>query len=234
MLEERSAKILDAVIRQFIKKGEPVSSEELYDSYDFGIKPASIRAELLRLTNDGLLSQPHTSGGRIPTEHAYQMWLDRAIDDLFDVKKNLFARGIVGSMLRHFGQSDMHDLIDEVAGELKTLTVGYEPKQEEVYKSGFDGLCEKIDFESRSDFLEVVRDFEGLDEKLSRIYASLPSKSQPLVFVGQNSPITKSKHLIVIADRYEMDGEPFYLIAIGPKRMDYRKTLKLFKGLKGK
>lgn len=231
MLNNRSEKILEAVIREFISTGEPISSAELYDAYDFGIKPASIRAELLRLTDDGFLEQPHTSGGRVPTVSGYEVFVNSIISELFGKTMG----GILSlreSLLEDLMRRATGDLVEDLSDELGVMAVGYEPEKKSIYKSGFDDLCEKVDVSNKQDFLEIVHDFERLNDKLERFASSIKAKNEPQVYIGKKSPITTSPELSVIADSYEIDGEPLLLIAVGPKRMDYRKPLKVFKAMR--
>ena len=60
----------------------------------------------------------------------------------------------------------------------------------------------------------------------------LASEDSIQVFIGKKSPITRSEALSVIVGDYEVDGERVLLCAIGPKRMNYEKSARIFKGLK--
>lgn len=231
-MDDRSLKILLALIREFIATGEPISSKELYDNYDFGIKPASIRAELLRLAEEGFIAQPHTSGGRVPTEHGYEFFVNQIIGDIFSKTMGGFLSlrtSLLEELLHHKTPEAVHGL----ANELKTLTIGYEPRRGSIYKSGLDELCERLDISHRDEFLEIIHDFERLNDRLKNFASDIKSSGKgsdaPQVYIGKKSPFTDSSHLSVIVDNYEIDGEPLMLIAVGPKRMDYKKSLKVFK-----
>jgi heat-inducible transcription repressor HrcA len=65
------------IIREYVESARPVSSQYLGERYDFGICPASIRIEMQKLTDDGFLTQPHTSAGRIPTDKGYRLFVDQ-------------------------------------------------------------------------------------------------------------------------------------------------------------
>lgn len=230
-MDERSLKILLASVKEFISTGEPVSSQELYEAHDFGIKPASIRGELLRLTDEGYLDQPHTSGGRVPTVAGYEFFANQLIGELFGKTLgglvSLRDSLIDELMSRHTGVA-----VDELSEALGTLAVGYEPDNKSIYKSGFEELCERLDVGSREEFIGIVHDFEHLNERLEKFSSSLSASASPQVYIGKKSPITESPHLSVIVDSYEIDGEPLLLIAIGPKRTDYKKSLRVFKAIR--
>lgn len=232
MLNDRAERILEAVIRAFVSSGHPVSSEELYEDYHFGIKPASIRAELLRLTDAGLLEQPYTSGGRIPTERAYRFWVDELVNDLFADIAELGALAVARQEFAAL-ERDVPSVVGTVASELRLLGAGYVENDPEVVKTGLNELCSRMDFQTREDFLEVVRDFERLDDSIRRFAAHAGLGATPKVYIGK-SPVTQSPHLSVVAARYMANGASAVLVAIGPKRMDYKKALKVFKELPGR
>lgn len=68
--------MLYALVTEFIATGEPVGSRTLTKKYAFDLSPATIRNELKDLEDDGFLTQPHTSAGRIPTERAFRVFID--------------------------------------------------------------------------------------------------------------------------------------------------------------
>jgi heat-inducible transcriptional repressor len=78
-LNERSQNILKATIQHYIATAEPVGSKTLAEEYDFKISSATIRNIMGRLEEAGLLFQPHTSAGRIPSDWGYRIYVDRLI-----------------------------------------------------------------------------------------------------------------------------------------------------------
>jgi heat-inducible transcriptional repressor len=79
-LTPRKREILRAVIRDYILTAEPVGSRTLSKRYDLGLSPATIRNELSDLEEEGLLRQPHTSAGRIPSDHGYRVFVDNLME----------------------------------------------------------------------------------------------------------------------------------------------------------
>ena len=76
----RHLEILSAIVREYIETGEPVGSRTISKRRNNSLSPASIRNVMADLADDGYLSQPHTSAGRIPTEKAFRYYagsLDR-------------------------------------------------------------------------------------------------------------------------------------------------------------
>ena len=74
----RSKSVLEAAIKEYIKYGKPATSKALAKQYNFGVKDATVRNELNTLTKEGFLEQPHTSGGRVPTDRGFKcLWHPR-------------------------------------------------------------------------------------------------------------------------------------------------------------
>ncbi len=79
-LNERKLKILQAIVADFISTSEPVGSRTLSKRLDIGLSPATIRNEMSDLEDMGYLTHPHTSAGRVPSDKAYRLYVDRLMD----------------------------------------------------------------------------------------------------------------------------------------------------------
>src|SRR6266545_2351269 len=75
-LTDRKADILRALVRHYIRTGEPVGSESLAGATGLRVSSATIRNELAALEELGYLTQPHPSAGRVPTDRAYRYYVD--------------------------------------------------------------------------------------------------------------------------------------------------------------
>jgi heat-inducible transcriptional repressor len=75
-LDRRKTSILGTVVYEYIATGEPVGSATLTQKYNLGISPATVRAELASLDEEGYLDQPHTSAGRVPSDRGYRYYVD--------------------------------------------------------------------------------------------------------------------------------------------------------------
>src|SRR5579863_9318424 len=75
-LDRRKTAILGTVVYEYIATGEPVGSATLTQKYNLGISPATVRAELASLDEEGYLDQPHTSAGRVPSDRGYRYYVD--------------------------------------------------------------------------------------------------------------------------------------------------------------
>lgn len=81
MLNERSKKVLYAVVQSYIIQPDPVGSRTITKRYPFGLSPATIRNIMADLEEMGYLKQPHTSAGRVPTDLGYRFYVDSLITE---------------------------------------------------------------------------------------------------------------------------------------------------------
>jgi heat-inducible transcriptional repressor len=81
-LSERQQAVLRRVVEEFVGTGQPVGSKTLVERSDLRVSPSTVRAELAELENLGLLTHPHTSAGRVPTERGYRYYADELLGRL--------------------------------------------------------------------------------------------------------------------------------------------------------
>src|SRR3954467_1533348 len=81
-LSERQQAVLRRVVEEFVGTGQPGASRTLVERSDLRVSPSTVRAELAELENLGLLTHPHTSAGRVPTERGYRLYADELLDRL--------------------------------------------------------------------------------------------------------------------------------------------------------
>ena len=82
-LDERKYKILDTIIQRYLETGEPVGSRTISKDSGLNLSSATIRNEMADLEDLGLISQPYTSAGRIPTDRGYRLYVDRMLQDKY-------------------------------------------------------------------------------------------------------------------------------------------------------
>src|SRR5689334_6297629 len=77
VLDERKLAVLRAIVRDYVSTMEPVGSKSLVDRHHLDVSPATIRNDMAVLEEQGYITQPHTSAGRIPTDKGYRLFVDR-------------------------------------------------------------------------------------------------------------------------------------------------------------
>ena len=117
MQEERRLAVLRAIVEDYVVTREPVGSKALVDRHGLGVSPATVRNDMAALEEEGLIAQPHTSAGRIPTDKGYRFFVDR----LTQIKPMSAAeRRAISTFLE--GAHDLDDMVQRSVRLLAQLT----------------------------------------------------------------------------------------------------------------
>lgn len=117
MIEDRRLDVLRAIVEDYVATQEPVGSKALLERHQLGVSSATIRNDMAALEDEGYLTAPHTSAGRIPTDKGYRMFVDR----LSEVKALSGAeRRAIETFL--FGAVDVDDIVTRSVKILAQLT----------------------------------------------------------------------------------------------------------------
>ena len=76
-MDDRKLEVLRAIVTDYVSSQEPVGSKSLVERHDLGVSPATVRNDMAALEEEGYITQPHTSAGRIPTDKGYRLFVDR-------------------------------------------------------------------------------------------------------------------------------------------------------------
>jgi heat-inducible transcriptional repressor len=77
VLDDRKLEVLRAIVEDFVSTNEPVGSKALAERHSLGVSPATVRNDMAALEEEGFITHPHTSAGRIPTDRGYRLFVDR-------------------------------------------------------------------------------------------------------------------------------------------------------------
>jgi heat-inducible transcriptional repressor len=116
-VEDRKLEVLRAIIEDYISTNEPVGSKSLVDRHNLGVSSATIRNDMAALEEEGLIAQPHTSAGRVPTDAGYRLFVDRLteIKPLSSAEKRAIATFLDGAV-------DLDDVLHRAVRALAQLT----------------------------------------------------------------------------------------------------------------
>src|SRR5262247_670857 len=115
-LSSRQRRILARLIAEYIEQGEPISSAWLAEHSALGLSSATVRNVLARLEELGLVWQPHTSAGRVPTDSGYRLY----VDQLLGTRKRPRALPNLAARLRRAGT--VSDLMEGASHELSRVS----------------------------------------------------------------------------------------------------------------
>ncbi len=149
-LTDRQRRILARLVAEFIEQGEPVSSLWLAERSGLGLSSATVRNILARLEELGLVRQPHTSAGRVPTDQGYRTYVDL----LMESRRRMKPSAGVEARLRKAGSLDA--VLDNASQELSRAShhIGFA-----VAMASSDAVLQHIDFvplDSRKVLVVVV------------------------------------------------------------------------------
>lgn len=117
MLDDRKLDVLRAIVEDYVSTQEPVGSKSLVDRHHLGVSPATVRNDMAALEDEGFITQPHTSAGRIPTDKGYRLFVDRltTVKPLTAAEKRAISTFLEGA-------HDLDDVVQRTVRMLAQLT----------------------------------------------------------------------------------------------------------------
>lgn len=233
-LSTRQREILEAVIRQHIVTARPVASAELARRFALGVSPATIRAELASLEELGLLTHPHTSAGRLPTDLGYRYFIESLMPQA-DLAAD--ERVTLSHQFRQAAQ-DTDEHLRLAAATLARLTAEaalatFDRMVEraeatwtrEIFYDGIDRMLMQPEFSAP----ERIRDVVSLLSDRSRLAQILPDPlgaGDVAVTIGSEHGLEALRPFSLVVGRYGRRGGPLGFIGVvGPTRMDYQRAI---------
>ena len=117
-LDRRKTSILGTVVYEYIATGEPVGSATLTQKYNLGVSPATVRAAMAALEDEGYLDQPHTSAGRVPSDRGYRYYVDKL---MLPESLSPEERDLIHSEVRR-ASTQLDSAVDHASHVLSNLT----------------------------------------------------------------------------------------------------------------
>ena len=117
-MNERKMKILKSIIDEYIESGEPVGSKHLVEAVNMSLSPATIRNEMSELEEMGYLDKPHTSAGRIPSNAAYRIYIDKLMESY---RLNVQELNLLNELTR-FKIDEMEKMVSTASKVISEIT----------------------------------------------------------------------------------------------------------------
>ena len=117
MQEERRLAVLRAIVEDYVATEEPVGSKALVERHGLGVSPATVRNDMAALEDEGYITQPHTSAGRVPTDKGYRLFVDRltTVKPMSAAEKRAISTFLDGAV-------DLDDVVGRSVRVLSQLT----------------------------------------------------------------------------------------------------------------
>lgn len=229
-LTQRQSEILAAIVEEYAEVASPVGSVNLAKL--FNVSSATVRNEMAVLEKKGLIKQPHTSAGRIPTDRGYRYYVNTLADAPKPSKQSAQSLAVdrsvkaIDTRIENAGNADrairsavktLVDLTDNIA----LATIG-----DSLYIQGYASLFSKPELATAKAAHEVARLLDNLEPWLRET-----SPNEPLsVYIGKENPIGKTSGCTLIISRFRSPfSDSSYVGVLGTTRQDYRNVMKLVK-----
>ncbi|MBU1613526.1 MAG: DeoR family transcriptional regulator [bacterium] len=215
-MDARQEQLLKMVVENHIETAEPVGSKFLVNAKKLEWSEATVRNDLRALEEQGYLTHPHTSAGRVPTEMGYKFFVNSL--DLKNIKiskkDSAVLDGLSGTA------NDVEILGKQMAkavAELSNATVVMALAPNKVYYTGLSNLFNQPEFKDLNVVLDVSSMFDRCEECLEDFF----NKSEKNVnfFLGSEHPF--GHFLSILSFKF---GENGLFSLLGPLRMNYKRN----------
>ena len=232
-ITKRQKEILFAIIEEYAEMAAPVGSVTLAKL--FGVSSATIRSEMSKLEEAGLLIQPHTSAGRVPTDAGYRLYVNSLAEGMNSnaVRETNPARLLPGedrgsyAMQLRVASGQRADLairgavdsLVELNGNLGLATIG-----DQLYLAGMSRLFTQPEFMDTARVQSVAKLLDNLEPWLREA-----APGEPLnIFIGEENPIGKSSEVSLIISKFRSPySDNSYIGVLGPTRQNYGRVMSL-------
>ena len=220
-MTERQKQILWQIVEEYAETASPVGSMTMAKL--FGVSPATIRSEMARLEALGLIVQPHTSAGRVPTDAGYRCYVNHLEPTVRRETPDRCAHAIevrVSSQSR--ADAAIRGAVDalvELTGNLGLATIGGQ-----LYLSGLTRLFTQPEFTDAKRVQAVARLLDNLEPWLRE---AAPGEALN-IFIGQENPIGRNSEVSLIISKFRSPfSDRSYIGVLGPTRQNYARVMGL-------
>lgn len=218
-LTQRQIQILKTLIEEYIETAEPVGSETLEKKHNLSASPATIRNEMVHLTDLGYLKKPHTSAGRIPTSNGMKFYVKQLMKEkeLSVAEEVALKEGVWD--YREQEARFLKQVVRSLAEKTKSVAIAT-TQNGDVYAAGYANILdmpEFYDIDITKNLLSAIDEFETLHA----ICANL-SEGEVQVLVGEDlAPRLQGPYGFVFTKYKTPLNEVGEIGVLGPTRLQY-------------
>lgn len=223
-MENRQQEILCGLIDEYIRTGVPVSSAVLARLLKMKLSSATIRSEYRRLNEEGLIEQPYTSAGRIPTDKGYRYYVDQLDTGDQEYIERRWIEHQYEGMVRQFGYGEfaLAALLSRVSN---VLALTSQLPAGRFTQCGLTQLLNAAD-----EKLHVIEEISNWLDNWQQFMPALAAlgEQQTEVYIGEENPFFESLYTSIMVRQIKHKDHPGIIIMLfGPKRMDYERNISL-------
>ena len=226
-ISARQGKILAAIVKEYSQTGEPVGSSVLLEKYNFEVSSATVRNEMQALEKLNLITHPHTSAGRIPTDAGYRYFVNKLMKHLelsqAEQQKLQTELKVLQKQYIELGQSLTKLLASQTQGAAFALLPGA------TSTTGLSNVIEQG--MNNAEIKEVARFLENIAEYGRGLAGK--DLEEVKTYIGREAPVPIAKDLSLVVTRVDLPrGGKGIVGIIGPKRMKYARNMSLLEYVK--
>ena len=227
-ISPRQKAILCQIIEEYAETASPVGSVTMAKLFE--VSPATIRSEMARLEALGLIMQPHTSAGRVPTDAGYRFYVNNLenTNAVQNERERAIERGTHALEVRVNSQSRADAAIRGAVDSLVELTgnLGLATIDGQLYLSGISRLFTQPEFMDNRRVQAVAKLLDNLEPWLRE---AAPGEALN-IFIGQENPIGKNSEVSLIISKFRSPfSDKSYIGVLGPTRQNYARVTQLVK-----
>lgn len=228
-LSNRQIQILKHIIEEYIETAEAVGSETLEKKYNLSVSPATIRNEMVRLTDLGYLKQPHTSAGRAPTAMALKYYVRNILQqetlpvtEEVSVKQRLWDN-------RHKYDKTLRDATKALAEKTKALAITSGLDDEVFYQAGISNI---LDFPEFYD-IDLTRSLLAMLDKFDYwqdLFARAAEAEDPFhILLGEDLGQGIFEPCGFVYTKFSSPRHQGIIGVVGPYRLNYGRVIPMVK-----
>ena len=250
-LRTRKDRIFDVIVRAYIETAEPVGSRTLSKRSDLGLSAASIRNVMADLEEAGLLTQPHTSAGRVPTDQGYRYWVDRLMEReelapkerewarkelskarsaaaLADQASKVASRLTESAALVYVKNLKRISFLNQVLQEMVEAQNLLDCLEEsELFIEGASRIFDQPEFQDIRKIKHLIQAFDDQDELIKFLLEDLDEEGGGVhLHIGREVLIPDLEDVSIVSKDCYVSRVPIASVAVmGPTRMNYQKIV---------
>jgi transcriptional regulator of heat shock response len=220
-MNERQAKLLCAIIDQFIETAMPVGSKELLARHgSFLLSGATVRNEMRFLGEEGYLEQPHVSAGRVPTAKGYKVYVHEFMEPS---KQERAVRAKFLSLKEQYFRRKDQERVEEavmlLSHMIPNVVFATVPHKSRVSYLGLASILRQPEFQANPALAMGV--VEVVEDKLSDLLEAVDIDKNIRSYIGGEHLLPQLQSCSMMVTGFSLRGEPGAIGILGPMRMDY-------------
>jgi len=219
-MKDRQHQLLLAIIDNFIRTAVPVGSRTIVREYKLKVSPATVRNEMAKLEEKGLIAQPYTSAGRVPTAKGYRFFVETI--EASQAEQKLAKAAFVQKLEQYQNQLErqkVYRAVDVLSRVVDNMAFATLPENDQTIFLGLSNVLKQPEFIAHPG--EASRVVEVLERNFLNLLDSLEIDDEVRVYIGDENLIEQFQSCSMLITRYQLGDRQGYLGILGPMRMRY-------------